>query len=178
LYTLHTSPYKATQLSSVRHPFICIEGSRSTLYVWYVVKSLNAFPLFMQTVSRNLVKTEYVTGVWEALRVGEVNYFVLVIIYMVLLFFYLAQQPQVDQGLSFTRCLDHTPRGTKVGRTLLDERLARRRDLYMTTHNSHNRQISKPPCGIRTHNLSRRAAADLGLRPRGHWDRHMVFLRS
>ena len=26
------------------------------------------------------------------------------------------------------------------------------------------------PGGIRTHNLSRRAAADLRLRPRGHWD--------
>jgi len=28
-----------------------------------------------------------------------------------------------------------------------------------------------PPGGIRTHDLSRRAAADLHLRPRGHWDR-------
>jgi len=27
--------------------------------------------------------------------------------------------------------------------------------------------------GIRTHNLSRRAAADLRLRPRGHWDRRV-----
>ena len=27
------------------------------------------------------------------------------------------------------------------------------------------------PGGIRTHNLSRRAAAELSLRPRGHWDR-------
>jgi len=27
------------------------------------------------------------------------------------------------------------------------------------------------PGGIRTHNLSRRAAEDLRLRPRGHWDR-------
>ena len=27
------------------------------------------------------------------------------------------------------------------------------------------------PSGIRTHNLSRRAAKDLRLRPRGHWDR-------
>ena len=27
------------------------------------------------------------------------------------------------------------------------------------------------PAGIRTHDLSRRAAADLRLRPRGHWDR-------
>jgi hypothetical protein len=26
------------------------------------------------------------------------------------------------------------------------------------------------PGGIRTHNLSRRAAEDLRLRPRGHWD--------
>jgi len=31
----------------------------------------------------------------------------------------------------------------------------------------------EPPCprGIRTPNLSKRAAADLRLRPRGHWDR-------
>ena len=43
-------------------------------YVWYVVKSLNAFVLFMQTDSRNLVKTEYVTRVWETLHVEEVNY--------------------------------------------------------------------------------------------------------
>ena len=28
------------------------------------------------------------------------------------------------------------------------------------------------PGGIRTHNLSRRAAEDLRLRPRSHWDRH------
>jgi len=27
------------------------------------------------------------------------------------------------------------------------------------------------PGGIQTYNLSRRAAADLGLRPRGQWDR-------
>jgi hypothetical protein len=31
------------------------------------------------------------------------------------------------------------------------------------------------PGGIRTHNLSRRAAADLHLRPRGHWDRLTLF---
>ena len=30
------------------------------------------------------------------------------------------------------------------------------------------------PGGIRTHNLSKRAATDLRLRPRGHWDRHCV----
>jgi hypothetical protein len=42
---------------------------------------------------------------------------------------------------SFTRTLDHTQRR----RTPLDERSARRRDLYLTTHNTHNRQISLPP---------------------------------
>ena len=30
--------------------------------------------------------------------------------------------------------------------------------------------------GIQTHDLSRRAAADLRLRPRGHWDRHVEGL--
>ena len=41
---------------------------------------------------------------------------------------------------------------------------------------AYNRQTSMPPGGIRTHDLSRRAAADLRLRPRGHWDRHLVML--
>jgi len=30
------------------------------------------------------------------------------------------------------------------------------------------------PGGNRTHNLNRRAAADLRLRPRDHWDRHLI----
>ena len=32
--------------------------------------------------------------------------------------------------------------------------------------------------GIRTHNYSKRAAADLRLRPRGHWDRQDTYLGS
>jgi hypothetical protein len=44
--------------------------------------------------------------------------------------------------------LDHTQRRTTVGRTPLDERSARRRDLYLTTHDTHNRQISMPPVGV------------------------------
>jgi hypothetical protein len=38
--------------------------------------------------------------------------------------------------------LNHTQRRTTVGRTLLDKWSARRRDLYLTTHNIHN----KHPC--------------------------------
>jgi len=60
---------------------------------------------------------------------------------------------------SFTRFLDHTQRRTTVGRTPLGECSARRKDLYLTTHNTHNTQTSMPPGGIRTHDLSRRAAA-------------------
>ena len=44
--------------------------------------------------------------------------------------------------------LDDTQRRTTVGRTPLDERSARRRDLYLTTHDTHNRQISMPPVGF------------------------------
>jgi hypothetical protein len=48
----------------------------------------------------------------------------------------------------FLMFLDHTQRRTTVGRTLLDERSARRRDLYLTTHDTHNRQIFMPPVGF------------------------------
>ena len=44
--------------------------------------------------------------------------------------------------------LDHTQRRTTVGRTPLDEWSACRRDLYLTAHNTHNRQISMPPVGF------------------------------
>ena len=73
-------------------------------------------------------------------------------------------------SLGFSR--PHTRRNT-VGKTPLDEWSARRRDLYLTTHNTQIKQISMPSSGIRTHNLSRRAAADLRLRPRGHWHRQL-----
>ena len=49
---------------------------------------------------------------------------------------------------SFLRFLVHTQRRTTVSRTPLDEWSARRRDLYRTTHNTHNRQTSMPPVGF------------------------------
>ena len=48
----------------------------------------------------------------------------------------------------FWMFLDHTQRPSTVGRTPLDEWSARRRDLYLTTHDTHNRQISMPPVGF------------------------------
>jgi len=35
-----------------------------------------------------------------------------------------------------------------IGRTPLDEWSARRTDLYLTTHNTHNRQTNMPPAGF------------------------------
>ena len=77
---------------------------------------------------------------------------------------------------SFLRFLDHTQRRTIVGRTPLDEWSARRRDLYLTTHNTHNRQHIHAPGGIRTHDISRRTAVDLRLRQRGYRDRLLCFI--
>jgi hypothetical protein len=87
------------------------------------------------------------------------------------LFVFSATGPSGARASSFTRFLDHTQRRITVGRIPLEKWSARRKNLYLTTHNIHERQISMPPGGIRTHNLSRWAAADLRLRQRAHWDR-------
>ena len=49
---------------------------------------------------------------------------------------------------SFSRFLDHTQRRATIGRTPLDEWSIRHRDLYLRTHNTHNRQTSMPPVGF------------------------------
>ena len=49
---------------------------------------------------------------------------------------------------SFLRFLDHAQRRITGGRTPLDAWSARRRDLYLTSHNTHNRQTSMPPVGF------------------------------
>ena len=50
--------------------------------------------------------------------------------------------PQRARASRFKSFLGHTQRRTTVGRTPLDEWLACRRDLYLTTHNTNNRH----PC--------------------------------
>ena len=82
--------------------------------------------------------------------------------------------PQWARASSFTRFLDHTQRRTTVSRTPLDECSGRGRDLYLTTHNIHNGHF---PGGIRTHNPSRRAAADLRLRLRDQIGRQLHILK-
>ena len=56
--------------------------------------------------------------------------------------------PKRAMASSFLGFLDHTQRRITVGRTPLDAWWVRRRDLYLTTHNTHNRQTSMPPAGF------------------------------
>ena len=56
--------------------------------------------------------------------------------------------PTQAMASSFLRFLDHAQRRITVGRTPLDEWSARCRDLYLTTHNNHNRQTSMLTVGF------------------------------
>jgi hypothetical protein len=91
--------------------------------------------------------------------------------------FFSFRSPSLLYLLVHSRCrgcllsLDHTQTHTTVVRTPLDEGSARRRDLYLTTRTLYKRKKIHPPGEIRTHNPSKRSAADPRLRPRGHWDR-------
>jgi len=61
----------------------------------------------------------------------------------------MALQPNAGHGLPFLmRFLDHTQWRTTVGRTPLDGWSACRRNLYLTTHNTHSRQTSMPRAGF------------------------------
>jgi hypothetical protein len=62
--------------------------------------------------------------------------------------FFSRNSPQWVMASSFKRFLDHTQRRTTVGRTPLDKWSAHRRNLYLTTHNTCNRQTSMPPIGL------------------------------
>ena len=74
---------------------------------------------------------------------------------------------QWARASQFTRFLDHTQRGTTVGRTPLDEWSARLRDLYLhNTQHSQQKDIHAPGW-----DLNPQSQQGSVLRPRGHWDR-------
>jgi hypothetical protein len=60
----------------------------------------------------------------------------------------MAQQPSSAPGPSHYWAFTITFRHNTLGRTPLYEWSARRRDLYVTTHNTHKRQTSMPPMGF------------------------------
>jgi len=63
-------------------------------------------------------------------------------------YLFMVQQTLVGQDLLHDQGFMITLRHTTQGRTPLDEWSARRRDLYLTIHDTHNRQTSMPPVGF------------------------------
>jgi hypothetical protein len=61
---------------------------------------------------------------------------------IIIFFIPMARQPLGGLGRLIFR--DFTITHTTLGRTPLDDGPARRRDLYLTTHNTHKRQTSMP----------------------------------
>jgi hypothetical protein len=95
-----------------------------------------------------------------------------------------SQPDSVLLAFSCSRFLDHTQRRATVGRTPGRVINPSQRPLPDTTQRSLQTNIHATG-EIRTNNISRRAAEDLRLRPRGHWDRHLdisypiqILLRS
>jgi hypothetical protein len=96
----------------------------------------------------------------------------LVILFCPKLSFFLQELPSVSarfvMASSFTRFLYHTQRRGTVGRTPLGRVISSsQRPLPDNTQQTN----IHAPGGIWNHDRSRRAAVDLRLRPRGHWDR-------
>ena len=108
-------------------------------------------------------------------------------IYLFIYFFYflfyfffliLAQQPPMGQGLlihEVSRSHNYAPQS--VGLLWTSDQLVRQIPLPDNTQHSQQTNIHAAG-GTRTHNLSRRAAADQHLRPRGHWDRHIYYVKK
>ena len=69
--------------------------------------------------------------------------------------FLTAQQPPSGSESPHYRDFKVTLWNTTCCRTLLREWSARRRDLYLTTHNTHKRQTSMPPAGFESTNPER-----------------------
>ena len=68
-----------------------------------------------------------------------------------------------------------TLRHTTLDRTPLDEWWARRRDLYVTTHNTHKRQTSMPPAVFETTIPASERLQPQAVDRAAHWNRRHVW---
>jgi hypothetical protein len=102
--------------------------------------------------------------------VANGNYYMVISVKIILFIIIIFSGSAAQCGLwplHFMRFLDHTHNDMpqSVGLLWMSDQLIR--DLYLTTHTT-NIHV---PGGVQTHDRSTRAAIDLNLRPRGHWDR-------
>ena len=73
--------------------------------------------------------------------------------------------------------ITHNEASQSVGLLWMSDQF-RRRDLYLTTHNTNDIQTSMTPAGFEPAISAGERAADLRLRPRGHWDRKQFTIWS
>ena len=97
-------------------------------------------------------------------------------IYIYIYIFFVALRPNAGHGLlilevSRSHKTTHHSRYDSSGRVISSSQ----RPLPENTQHSQQTNIHGPG-GIRTHDLSRRAATDLRLRPLGHWDRYIIYI--
>jgi hypothetical protein len=103
---------------------------------------LNTAVNFSVAAPINTERTRYFHAVTTCVSITLLQYWIL-------LFFHpVALRPNAGHNLIIVEFLNHIQRRPTVGRTPLDEWSARRRDLYLTTHNTHNRQTSMSPVGF------------------------------
>ena len=118
-------------------------------------------------ISYDVLKSSVVNVMWFIPICLDV--YVLIYIY----FFFFARQSPLGQGLlihevSRSHITTQHSRQDSSGRVISSSH----RPLPDNTQHSQQTNIHAPG-GIRTHDLSRRAAADLLLRARSYWDRHI-----
>jgi hypothetical protein len=90
-----------------------------------------------------------------------------------LYYYFISSGSAAQRGLwrpRFTRFRDHTQRRATVGRTTLGRVIS---SSHRPLPDNTQPKNTHAPCGIRTHDRSRRAAVDLRLSPRGYWDRYL-----
>ena len=92
---------------------------------------------------------------------------------------FLAQQPPVGRGLLISEVpRSHTTKHhSREWLLWTSDQLVAETSTWQHTQYSQQTKVHVPG-GIRTHNLNRRAVADLSLRPRGHWDRLFLHLNK
>jgi len=107
--------------------------------------------------------------VWIYIFLNFIYLFICLFIYF-FFFFAAALRPNVGHGLLIR---SHTTTHQSVGLLWTSDQLVTETSTWQHTTLTTNIHA---PSGIWTHDLSRRAAADLRLRPRGHWDQQIYVL--
>ena len=97
---------------------------------------------FYQYVQSHIIFHQHVSA--TPVAIIRVSYNNNIIIMQIIVCFWRSILPVGQDLLIHEVSKSHTTTHT-CGRTPLDEWSARRRDLYLTTHNTHNRKISVPP---------------------------------